>query len=126
MGKKKKKTITSLSLDKALQKVSVIINKRFKKPNKAQDPDFISAVKQWDEFGGFKGYWVNIEYRNRDILFPPMYILLDITPYYTRVLNTDNLERIPMYTPGVHNYPKKTKHRNILVKGDNKWKVKLK
>ena len=101
----------SLSLKDVFEIVDQYLNKNFKKPDKAQDPDDISFYKQWDETGTFKGYWVDVRYSRgedgaRRWIDTDNYrvISFDITPYSVRVINSEYLSHIPKYTPGKHNF----------------------
>ena len=73
-----------------LKKANTIVNKTIKGK---QDPDNIVYTKQWDEFGGLKGWIVNIEWGESKIF-------LDITAHYIRV--NGDLESIPEYIKGKH------------------------
>jgi len=73
-----------------LKKANTIVNKTIKGK---QDPDKIVYTKQWDEFGGLKGWIVNIEWGESKIF-------LDITAHYIRV--NGDLESIPEYIKGKH------------------------
>jgi hypothetical protein len=73
--------------------------------NGLQDPDEVTITKQWNEFRALKGYWVDLSFYHPKT--EPLVISLDVTPFYVRTIG--NIQDAPLFTPGIHNYPKITK-----------------
>lgn len=61
-----------------------------------QNPDQVTFTKQWDEFGGLKGWMVDCAWE----LEKPITIIFDITPHYTRTLG--DLNTVPNFIRGKH------------------------
>ena len=107
--KKKKVTQKKTAPPKAVKVYPVTIPKMIKfifltlgnnkKENKTQDPDEIRIHKQWNELGQFKGYWVDVVYTGKK---KNLIISFDYTKYYIRILG--DVKKIPLFTPGKHNY----------------------
>lgn len=61
-----------------------------------QDPDKITYIKQWNEFGGLKGWIVTLWWGD----VKEAQVSLDITPHYCRVVG--DLESMPDFIKGKH------------------------
>ena len=75
-----------MNLQQATKQVKKVLGNK-------QDPDKVTYTKQWDEFGGLKGWMVGLEWNDT-------IITLDMTPHYVRVLG--DLDKIPDYIKGKH------------------------
>lgn len=107
--------MTTISLSKAMKSAFKTLGCDMKM-DKTQDPDEIKVRKQWDEFRAFKGYWIDVTYfKHYKDKSDDLVISFDCTHNYTRIIG--DLDRIPKYTKGTHNYP-------IAIKPSKKTKEK--
>ena len=60
---------------------------------KKQDPDKVTYTKQWDEFGGLKGWMIDLHWNDA-------VVTLDMTPHYIRTIGS--LDEIPEFIKGKH------------------------